>query len=1083
MKTLFSVITLFLVIEVLSQEPTLWMRYPVISPDGETIAFSYKGDLYIVPSQGGEAIILTIHEAYDYKPVWSPDSKQIAFASDRYGNFDVFLIPATGGKANRLTFHSTGEFPACFTPDGEEVLFTATIEDIPENVQFPSGVLPELYKVSIKGGREIQLLSTPALQPVLNKKGDKILYHDRKGYENSWRKHHVSSVARDVWIYDMSSKEHTKLTSFRGEDRNPVFANNETDIYFLSEQFGDFNVCKLALNNSEQITQLTFFENNPIRFLSISDNGTLCFGFHGEIYTMEEGSDPVRIPVIIRINDQDTEVKFKQLTNGATEMSVSPDGKEMAFIIRGEVFVTSVDYGTTKRITNTPEQERSVSFSPDGRAVLYASERNGSWNIYQTKIAREEEKHFAGATILEEEAIVEKREETFEPSYSPDGKEVAFLEERTTLKVINLKTRQERVILDGKYNFSYADGDQWYRWSPDGEWFIVEFDEIDKRFHGDMALVDADGKQEITNLTQSGYTDSGGKWMMNGKMMMWYSDRMGLRSHGGWGAQTDVFGMFFDKEAFDRFKLSKEEYEALKEKEKEEKKRKEKEEGKNMEEKENPEKEEKKTEPLEIDLEGRKDRIVRLTIHSSRLADAVIDPEGENLYYLSKFENGYDLWVHDFYKKETKLFVKLDGRGGNLEIDKEGKILFVFSNGKMFKINIKDKKKTPVTYKAEFYLNEYEERAYMFEHVWRQVKKKFYDPELHGVDWDYYKKEYIRFLPYINNNYDFAEMLSELLGELNGSHTGSRYNKKTPDSDKTARLGAFIARKYYGNGLMIDEVLEKGPLTNAGTKIKPGVIIEKIDGIEILAETNYYSLLNHKTGKFTLLSLYDPETNEHWEETIKPISTGKERELLYKRWVKKRREETERLSGGRIGYIHVRSMSSSSFREAYSDIFGRNYHKEAMIVDTRFNGGGWLHDDLATLLNGKRYADFVPRGKHVGSEPINKWFKPSIVLISESNYSDAHGFPFAYKSLEIGKLVGMPVPGTMTAVWWEPLQDRSVVFGIPLMGVQDLEGNYLENQELFPDFQVRNDYEIVIQGRDQQLEKAVEVLLEELDEE
>jgi len=1082
MKTIFSIIILFLAIEGLSQEPTLWMRYPVISPDGETIAFSYKGNLYTVPVQGGEAKILTIHEAHDYKAVWSPDSKQIAFASDRYGNFDVFLIAATGGRANRLTFHSTPEFPSCFTPDGKEILFSATLVDIPENVQFPSGVLPELYKVSIEGGRETQLLSTPALQAVLNKKGDKILYYDRKGYENIWRKHHVSSVTRDVWLYDMNSKKHTKITSFRGEDRNPVFALNESDIYFLSEQFGDFNVCKLPLNNPKQITQLTFFENDPVRFLSISDKGTLCFGFHGEIYTMEEEAGPKKIPVIIKLNDHDTEVKFNQLTSGASEMSISPDGKEMVFVIRGEVFVTSVDYETTKRITNTPEQERSVSFSPDGRAVLYASERNGSWNIYQTKIAREEEKHFAGATILKEEAIVEKKEETFEPSYSPDGKEVAFLEERTTLKVINLETKQERVILDGKYNFSYFDGDQWYRWSPDGKWFFVEFDEIDKRFHGDMALVDAEGKQEITNLTQSGYLDSRGKWMMKGKMMMWYSDRMGFRSHGSWGSQSDVFGMFFDQEAFDRFQLSKEEYEALKEREKEEKKTEEKKKGKNKEEKDDAEKEEEKTDPLEIDLDGRKDRIVRLTIHSSRLADAVIDPEGEHLYYLCRFEKGYDLWVHDFYKKETKLFLKFDGGGGALEIDKEGKTLFVLSNGKMFKVSIKDKKKTPVTYKAEFYLNEYEERAYMFEHVWRQVEKKFYDPELHGVDWDYYKQEYIEFLPFINNNYDFSEMLSELLGELNGSHTGAGYFKKTPDGDKTARLGAFFARGYSGNGLMVDEILERGPLTNAGSKIKPGVIIEKIDGNEIMAETNYYALLNHKAGKQTLLSLYDRESDERWEETIKPINARRERELLYKRWVKKRREETDRLSGGRIGYIHVRSMNSSSFREAYSDIFGRNYHKEAIIVDTRFNGGGWLHDDLATLLNGKRYADYVPRGKHVGSEPINKWFKPSVVLISESNYSDAHGFPFAYKSLDIGKLVGMPVPGTMTAVWWEPLQDRSVVFGIPLMGVQDMEGNYLENKELFPDFQVRNDYEIVIQGRDQQLEKAVEVLLEELDE-
>jgi len=243
---------------------------------------------------------------------------------------------------------------------------------------------------------------------------------------------------------------------------------------------------------------------------------------------------------------------------------------------------------------------------------------------------------------------------------------------------------------------------------------------------------------------------------------------------------------------------------------------------------------------------------------------------------------------------------------------------------------------------------------------------------------------------------------------------------------------------------------------------------------------NYFELLNHKAGKYTLLSLLDTSTGEEWEETVKPISGRQERGLLYQRWVKKMRALTDSLSDGKIGYVHVRSMNSSSFREFYSEVLGRNWDKEAIVVDTRFNGGGWLHDDLATMLGGKKYVDFYPRGKHFGHEPQNKWIKPSIVLMSESNYSDAHGFPYAYKALDVGDLVGMPVPGTMTAVWWETLQDKTLYFGIPQVGTKDLDGNYLENQQLEPDYMVRQDYDVVVKGRDQQLEKAVEVLLEGL---
>jgi C-terminal processing protease CtpA/Prc len=323
-------------------------------------------------------------------------------------------------------------------------------------------------------------------------------------------------------------------------------------------------------------------------------------------------------------------------------------------------------------------------------------------------------------------------------------------------------------------------------------------------------------------------------------------------------------------------------------------------------------------------------------------------------------------------------------------------------------------------------------------------------------------------------------MMSELLGELNASHTGCRYRPKPENADQTAALGVFFDYDFEGKGMKIIEVLDNSPLMKANSKVKPGCIIEKVDGIAIDCNSDYYKMLNHKADKLTLLSFYNPQNGERWEESVKPISRSIESELIYKRWVRKNNATVEKLSGGRIGYVHVRGMDSQSFREVYSDILGKHRNKEAIIVDTRFNGGGWLHDDLATLLSGKRYVDFVPRGQLIGSEPISKWYKPSVVIISEGNYSDAHGFPYVYKTLGIGKLVGMPIAGTMTAVWWESQIDPTLVFGIPQMGVKDLNGKYLENQQLNPDIKVAISPEEAQSGVDSQLIRAVEELLLEL---
>lgn len=1071
MKKLVSLILFFYILtclsSLLSQENPLWMRYPVISPDGQAIVFSYQGDLYRVSSQGGEARILTLHEAYDYMPVWSEDGQMIAFASDRYGNFDVFVMPSMGGKAERLTYHSAHDYPSDFHPDNNSVIFSSSRLDSYTNQQFPSGVLPELYQIPITGGMPQQIISTPAEWAQFNSMGTHIVFQDRKGYEDPLRKHHTSSVTRDIWVYDIQNKTYEQISSFEGEDRNPIFAANGEDIYFLSEAEGDFNIFQTSLSQVGTQNKLTSFEQHPIRFLSSSQEGTLCFGFHGQIYTMRVGEEPKAVPIWIRQDERYNTEEIIAINKNINQMAVAPNGKEIAFIVRGEVFVASVENGTTKRITDTPEQERSVSFSPDGRSLLYASEREGSWNLYQASIAREEESYFFNSTLIDEVAILNNNQETFQASYSPDGKEVAFLEERTTLKVINLETKKIREILSGDYNYSYSDGDQHYEWSPDGKWFLVDFIPT-QQWISEVGLIQADGSGTIINLTESGYFDYSARWMMEGKMMMWFSDRDGLKPDASWGGESDVYAMFFNQEDYDLFQMDKEDYEILKEKEEEEQK----EEDEDKKKKEDSEEEE-KLKSLRIDLEGIENRKVKLTIHSSNLADALVSKDGEKLFYLTQFESGYDLWQTNLRSKETKILSKLGAKYvGNMILDEEGKYIFILAGGRIHKIGVEDGKKSSIAIQGEMNLDKQQERAYLFEHIWRQVLKKFYVPDLHGVDWDFYKQAYAAVLPAINNNYDFQEMLSELLGELNASHTGARFRPFASNQDATASLGVFFEQDNLASGLKIVEIMDKSPLVKDKSKAKEGSIIEKIDGNEINPNTNPYQFLNRKAGKKVLLSFYDPDTRERWEEIIEPISLGQERELLYQRWVENCREIVTQLSNGEIGYVHVRGMNDYSYRTVYEEVIGENAQKKALIVDTRFNGGGWLHDDLITLLDGKNYFYFRPRGQNIGSEPMFKWTKPSVVVMSESNYSDAHMFPMAYKALEIGKLIGMPVPGTGTAVWWERLQN-GMVFGIPQVGVLDQYGNYLENNQLEPDIKIPNEPGKVSQGQDQQLEAAV----------
>ena len=1063
---------------VTAQTNPLWMRFCAISPDGNTIAFSYQGDLFTVATQGGTAHQLTSNDAYDAYPVWSPDGQSIAFASAREGSLDVYLIGKDGGTPKRLTTDSGNETPLTFLDD-KTVLFEATDMPTAQSILFASRSFPQVYQVSTSGGRARLFSALPMQDLSINARGD-ILYHDIKGYEDSYRKHHTSSITRDIWLNQ--GGHFTKLTSFNGEDRTPRWAPDGNAYYYLSEQDGTFNVYKNSING--QARQLTRHTNHPVRFLTVANNGTLCYSYNGEIYTLREGGEPQRVNITVNADRSEKELIRQIKSSGATAISVSPSGKEVAFVMHGDVYVTSVEYNTTKQITDTPEQERTIDFSPDGRSIVYDSERDGMWRIYQTSIKNKDEKLFTYATDLVEEQLTNTGHTSIQPQYSPDGKSVAFLEDRATLRAVDVKTKAVRTLMDGKYIYSYSDGDVWFEWSPDSRWLLSSYIGEGGWNSQDIALVNASGNGEVHNLTESGYNEGNGKWVLGGKAMIFTSDRAGYRSHGSWGSEDDVYIMFFDLDAYERFTMTKEEKvlqeEAQKEKKKEQDKEKtasnDKKSKKKDSKKKNAEADKPAVPALVFDLENCRDRIARLTVNSSRLGDAVLSNGGDTLYYQAAFEGGMDLWKHDLRENKTEIVLKGVG-GGPMEADKDGKNLFVCTGNGIKKIDLAKGKPEPVSFEANFNYRPQDEREYIFNHIWQQVKDKFYVEDIHGVDWEGYRENYKRFLPYINNNYDFRDMLSEMLGELNGSHTGARYNPQGP-SLKTAALGLFLDNNYQGNGLRVEEVIKRGPFDVKKTGVTAGCIIEKIDGHDIQAGEDYNWMLDGKAGKPIRVSVYNPQSKKRFDVTVKAISKGEQQELLYKRWVDRNRALVDSLSGGRLAYVHVKEMDSRSFRTVYRELLSdKNRNREAVIVDERHNGGGWLHDDLCTLLSGRQYQSFVPHGKVVGVDPFNKWTKPSCVLMCEDDYSNGHGFPFVYKELGIGKLIGTPVAGTMTAVWWETLIDNTLVFGIPQVGCRDMRGNYCENQPLLPDVEVYNTPEDYLTGHDRQLERAVKEML------
>lgn len=1025
-------------------EPPLWLRYPAVSPDGATIAFTYGGRIWRVPAAGGDATPLTDGDQYSTRPVWSPDGATLAFAAKPHGNLDVFTMPAEGGRAKRLTYNSADDLPCAFSPDGRTIYFSSPRLGSPQTIL--AGTYAEsdqLYSVPALGGRTRLVIPTPALWVSVDPAGRRLLYENRPMYENEWRKGAVSDAAHDIWLYDLKEKTHRRLTDYRGEDRNPVWAPDGTGYYYLSERSGSFNVWRGSLKPGAKPVQITRHQGAAVRFVSVARNGTLVYGLEGEIWAQLPGApQPGRVPIRIPSGPPAPDHAPVSGNDYLTEMALSRDSRQVAVIARGAVFVLSTATGVTRRITHARSHERNVSFAPDGRSLVFVSERDGKMDIHEATLGDPAMTSFADPGPIIERKVVAPAGDVLSPRISPDGKHLAYLADRSSIRVLDRATGAVVTALPEGYLYSYQDGDVSFQWSPDSRWLTATVGSV--ATNQDIVLLDASGRAAPMAVTRSGYNDSEPQFSPDGKAVLWASGRDSPRPAEAGAGPVDIYMAYLTRAAFDA-----------------------------------------KAEPAGANWQpqpaGIEQRTKRLTPFSLTPLFYALTPDHESLLVVDRTVNGKAVGrrLNVASGEMTELFTRRPADA--YAIDSSRQRLYALADGAVERIDLATGKSHSFPLDTTMVVDQSGEEAYWFNHLWRVTKLKFYEPTMHGVDWDAVRGRYARFLPHLRTWEDFAEMMSEMAGELNTSHMGCYYLKPAAVPDRTASLGLYFDDDYRGPGLRVAAVLPGGPADVTGGHLAPGAIIRALDTEVINEFTDLDQLLNGMADTAVQLRIQPADGSAPVTETVVPITAAQATALSYTRWVEGRQALTEKLSHGRFGYVHIPVIDLATYRRVYSEVIGHYRNKEALVIDVRYNSGGNLHDQLITLFTGEVFAGFTNRSDEiVGRIPAGRWAKPTVLLQNAGAYSDGSIFPHLYQRQKLGPIVGDRVPGSGTAVWWLLPMKGALKWGIPQLGAKDFKTGWFENRETVPDLLVANDPAAIAAGRDPQLEAAVAARLEKL---
>jgi tricorn protease len=1081
--TLFvAALFLLITISAFGREARL-VRYPHYH--NGRIVFTYLGDLWTADENGQNVQRLTVNRARDVYGRFSPDGKWIAFSSERNGNLDVYLIPASGGNAKQLTTHSADDVVLGWSADSRAVLFSSNRgEDF----------MPQLYLVSTEGGMPWRAGTDMGVQASYSPDGQKLAYNQKS--QVYWRKFYRGAYQSDIMVMDVSAKKFTQLTDFDGLDSWPMWGRDGY-IYFVSDREGNglTNIWRIS-ENGGKADRVTTFKAGDVRWPAISSDGkVIVFEHDFGIWKLDVNSKRAT-PITLNI-DAETEENLSEMqsfNSQADDYDLAPSSRRVAFSIHGEIFTAPVEEGDIKQVTESAARDRNVAYSPDGKWLSYISDQSGREELFVVPVD--------GSAPAQQVTNIDALKLGY--NWSPDSKEIAFTASDDTLRKLVVATKQVTTLDTSRYG-----GFGMPAWLPDGKWIAYSKPDISRT--SDVYIIAASGEEkEPHKATFDSNNDANPRFGPDGRKL--YFQRVEA-SGGNTPNSVQIYSVWLERQ--DRDPDDAEEREPAPP-------------AAGAEDGEGAPPAARRGPPanrppreIKMDFAGLKRRTRQVTRMPFPILSYTIAPDSRTVVFVTSEPAGMAsvpviYSIQDDGKRLTRITAGQPpnenaeggpgggggfGAGvGDLAISRDGRTLFFRERDGIYSVPLsaaggqgagaaaaagagREASRRRINFNVRVRVNRPTEWAEMFDDGWRTMKYRFYDPKMHGMDWDAARAKYRPLVDFVGDRQELLNIINEMIGELNASHTGAAPPPRGPGAGgvSTSHLGIELEPDTAAGRYRVTYIYEDGPADKDWVRVKVGDYLLAIDGKPVKAGDEYWQLLNERLNRKVNVTFNSKPTDEGaWNTRIEAISTNAYSQLRYERWVKERRKRVEELSNGRIGYLHIQAMNPPSLRKFEKEI-RENRNKEALIIDQRWNGGGNIEQELLAILVQRQYQVWQPRGTEATGRPFAGFFGPKVVLQNWRSASNAEMFPAGFRALGLGKVVGTPTMGAVIGTGSYSLIDGSTV-RTPGVGVflADSKRTNMENYGVQPDLLVDNKPEDALAGRDRQLEAAVEELMKQL---
>jgi len=1039
--TFIITILLIFIISPVFADQAKFLRYPHIS-NGK-IAFSYHGDIWIADDDGTDAKRLTVHVADDVFPRFSPDGEWIAFTSNRMGNKDIYIVSAIGGIPRQLTFHTTSDDIQYWTPDGKSIIFSSNRSE--------KAFYSPLYTVSVNGGLPMPMEMDQGKAGMISQDGSKVAFN-RIGF-TYWRKGYKGTRNTDVFVQDLNSKEIVQLTdtdllqyeNFR-QDAFPMWGS-DGNIYFLSERDGTFNIWKIPPGGGNA-SQVTFHKKDGVQYPSVSPDGKeIIYENEFELWKINiPDGKPQKISIDLAFDQKENIVEYLKSNSKADGFYPSPEGDYAAVDYHGEIFIVPSEKGVgeIKQVSSSSYRERFQVYSPDGKYLAYISDETGEEEIWVYNTTTRESKKLTNHKSMKGKRY-SRGSSTF--IWSKDSKKIA-LSAVNKLFLIDAEKGGMREL-----GYNEAGGYSLHEFSSDGKWIVMTMSNKDQ--NSDVYLYNI-SERKAFNITDNPFRDSGGELSPDSKYLFFSSSRNNGINH--------LFKVPLQKLNEDPDDpLVKERMKKMKKSD------------------------DSTSTSISLDIINIKRRAIQITSGTNAAGNFFLSKNGKTIYFTSRDDKGSGLFSVSIDGKDKKKVS--DGSFSGLVPTADRSAIFYSQGGDVYKMKLSDKKKEKLSFNFTVTIDKKIEWKQIFEESWRVMKYIFYDENMHGKNWEAAKKYYQPMLKYVGQNQDVYDLSNEMIGELNASHTGVRGPTRTSPSTYSTKYTGFELSPDKGK-YRISHIYRDGPADKDWININVGDYVLEIEGKEIKAGDNYWKILNHTLNDFITVKVSaEPRLSSSTMREVRIKTTTSLGNIKYNEWVKNNREYVEKLSGGKIAYVHIRSMNQASLKVFENEV-NQFSQAKGMIIDIRYNGGGNTDQGIINILERVPYSYWNNRwgDRAWGRRPRQAIAGPKVMMINSRSASDSEVTSRGFHDLGLGTIVGSPTMAACIATGsYSLINGASIRTPGSLVTTYDptKPNNYginLENFGVPPDIFVENTPEDELRGFDRELKTAIEEALRMLSE-